>query len=173
MVKQLLYKKGLSTIITTMILIGMSIVAIGLVWAFVSGLIKGQIKNSESCYNSYDKVKLNPDYTCYEHVGTNYYLRFSISVGDVAPEKIVIGVASTSEVKTYEITNQTLSVEGLAMYPSNITSIFLPPKNGGLTYRTTAFTGKFDSVKIAPVFKGTQCDVSDTINEFVDCALII
>jgi hypothetical protein len=166
-------KKGLSAIITTMILIGISLAAVALVWTFVSGMLKGQIKSSEACYGNYDKVTLNRQYTCYENPGTgSYYLRFSLSVGDVRPEKIIVSVSASSAVQSYTIINATGLVAGLTMYPSGSTSIALPSRNGGLTYRTAAFTGKFDSIKIAPVIGGTQCDMSDSIVEIADCALL-
>jgi hypothetical protein len=169
-------KKGLSAIITTMILIALSLAAVVMVWSFVSSMIKGQIKNSESCQGNYDKVTLNDQYTCYEAAGNgNYYLRFSISVGTVRPEKVIVAIAAANAVKSYEITNTTGLVSGLTMYPSNSTSIVLPDKNGGLTYRTDLVSspGAFDSIKIAPVFNGVQCDMSDSIVEISDCALFV
>jgi hypothetical protein len=166
-------KKGLSGIITTMILIALSLAAVVMVWTFVNSMVQGQIKNSESCQGNYDKVKLNGEYTCYEHSGSNYYLRFSLSVGAVRPEQVVVAVSSSSAVKSYIITNTTGLVNGLIMYPSNSTSIVLPDKNAGLTYKTGIFTDKFDSVKIAPVFNGVQCDMSDSIVEISDCALFV
>jgi hypothetical protein len=165
-------KKGLSAIITTMILIGLSIAAVGLVWTFASDMVKKQTSDSTACYGNYDKVTLNGQYTCYEQTGSNYYLRFSINIGEVQPEKVIVAVSSSSAVQSYTITNISGLVSGLTMYPSASTSIVLPNKNGGLTYRTAAFTGKFDSIKIAPVFKGVQCDMSDSIMEIADCALL-
>jgi hypothetical protein len=166
-------KKGLSEIITTLIIIALSLAAVVMVWTFVNSMIKGQIKNSESCQGNYNKVKLNGEYTCYEDIGGNYYLRFSLSVGDTRPEKVIVAVSSSSAVNSYAITNETGLVSGLTMYPSNSTNVILPDKNAGLTYRTAASTGKFDSVKIAPVFNGVQCDMSDSIVEISDCALFV
>jgi len=177
MVKQLLYKnsnkKGLSAIITTLILIALSIVAVALVWTFISVLIKGNIKSSEACFGNYEKITINPDYTCYEQIGGNYYLRFALSIGDITPEEVVVSVSSSSEVKSYRILSKASSVAGLTMYPTGNTSVILPGKNSGLTYRTEVFTGKFDMVRIAPVLDGTQCDVSDTISEIADCTLMV
>jgi hypothetical protein len=165
-------KKGLSTIITTLLLITLSIAAVALVWSFASNMVKHQIKNSEACQGNYNKVTLNGEYTCYENPGTgNYYLRFSLSIGDVTPEKVIVAVSSSGTVRSYEITNITGTVSGLTMYPSGSLNIVLPPKNGGYTYRTGTSSEKFDSIKIAPVFGGTQCEMSDSIVEIADCAL--
>jgi hypothetical protein len=166
-------RKGLSTIVITLILIALSLAAIVLVWSFVSSMIKGQIKNSEACYGNYDKIKLNGEYTCYERSGSNYYLRFSVGIADIIPEKVIVAVSSAGETKSYTITANSTTVAGLVMYPSNSTTIVLPGKNGGLTYKTSAFSAKIDSVKIAPVMNGVQCDVSDSIVEITDCNLMI
>jgi hypothetical protein len=166
-------KKGLSTIVITLILIALSLAAVVLVWTFVNSMIKGQIKSSEACYGNYDKIKINGEYTCYERVGSNYYLRFSIGISDVRPEKVIVAVSSAGETKSYTITTNSTAIAGLAMYPSNNSAIMLPEINGGFTYRTSAFSAKIDSIKIAPVMNGVQCDISDSILEIADCNLII
>jgi hypothetical protein len=166
------HKQGLSTIVVTLILVVISLVAVGVVWGFVNNLINKQITTSEACYGHYDKVKLNPQYSCYELVGTNNYnVRFSLSVGDVKVDKVIISVASASAIKSYEVTNTLQNISGLVPYPSGNQSV-LPGKNSGLTYRATGFTSSPDSIKIAPVIGGTQCDVSDTISQIEDCALL-
>jgi hypothetical protein len=166
-------RKGLSTIVVTLLLIGISMVAVAVVWGFTSSMVKNQIKNSEACYGNFDKIKLNGEYTCYERSGSNYYLRFAISLTDIKPEKIVVAVSAAGETKSYTITNASSTTTGLTRYPSGSTSVFLPEKNGGYTYRTEAFTGPINSIKIAPVMAGVQCDMSDSIIEFVDCSLLV
>jgi hypothetical protein len=166
-------KKGLSTIVITMLLIGISIAAVALVWGVTSSMVKGQIKNSEACFGNFDKIKLNGEYTCYELVGTNYYLRFAIGLSDIRPEKIIASISSSGESKSYTILNSTGTVAGLTRYPSGSTSIALPEKNGGFTYRAGPFTGPIDSIRVAPVMAGVQCEVSDSITEFVNCELLV
>ncbi|VVB83927.1 Uncharacterised protein [uncultured archaeon] len=167
-------KNGLSTIVVTMILIALSLAAIALVWGFVSNMINGQIKNSEACFGNYNKVQINPQYTCYETTNNvNYNLRFSLSVGDVSVDKIIVSVSSASATKSYTITNSASSVSGLEMYPNaGDGKVIAPDKNSGLTYKATGF-GSIDSIKIAPVLGGTQCDVSDSITEIGDCSLMV
>jgi hypothetical protein len=166
-------RKGLSTIVVTLLLIVLSIAAVGLVWTFISSMVKGQIKNSEACYGNYEKIKINGEYTCYEQSGSNYYLRFAIGLADVRPEKLIVAISSAGETKSYTITNVTSTTTGLVRYPSNSTSVALPEKNGGFTYKTGAFAGPITSMKIAPVMNGVQCDVSDSITEFVNCILLV
>jgi hypothetical protein len=165
-------KLGLSDIVVTLILIVISLVAVGIVWGFVNNLINKQITTSQACYGNNNKVTINPQYTCYETAGTNKYnIRFSLSIGDVSVDKVIISVSSANAIKSYEITNTLQTVSGLKPVPSG-SQVVLPGKNSGLTYNATGFTSTPDLIKIAPVIGGTQCDTSDTISQIEDCAIL-
>lgn len=177
MVKKLQYKKsskrGLSAVVTTMILVALSMAAIVLVWVFVSNMVKKQIGSSESCYGNYDKVKINGQYTCYERVSaSNYNLRFSLAIGDIDVDKVIVSISSVGAVKSYTITNTPQVISGLKMYPSGINQVNLSGKNAGLSYNATGFGGKIDSIQIAPVIGGNLCEVSDSLASIEDCKLI-
>ncbi|VVB82460.1 Uncharacterised protein [uncultured archaeon] len=169
--KKFLGKKGLSTIVITLILVAISLAAVALVWTFVGGLVRTQISQSQACFGNYDKVKINPAYTCYERVGSsdNYNFLFSLSIGDVTLDKVLVAVSSQGTTKSYQITyvNQTLT--GLSMYPSGSSQIILPGANSGLTYNATGFSSTIDSIQIAPVIGGNVCQVSDSISEIEAC----
>ncbi len=173
--KSLLYnrkgeKRGLSAIVTTVILVALSMAAVVVIWVFVSNTIKKQIGQSESCFGNFDKVKFNEQYTCYEDLGNgNFALRFSVSIGGINIDKVIVSVASGSSVKSYEITNTAKAVEGLEMYPASSGTVVLPAKNSGLTYKATGFTSQIDSIQITPVINGNQCEVSGAISEFEEC----
>ena len=167
-------KQGLSTVVITVLLIAVSMAAIVLVWGFASNLIQGQIKNSESCFGNFEKIKINKQYTCYEEIGTTdtYNLRFSLSIGEVAVDKIIVGVSSLGSIRSYELTNTPHLISGLSLYLTG-TQIVLPTQNNGLTYITTsAFLNKPDSIEIASVIDGVQCDISDSVSEIADCDLM-
>jgi hypothetical protein len=166
-------KHGLSTVVTTLIIIVLSLVAVGLVWVSVRGLVNKQISSSQSCFGNYNKITLNAQYTCYEEISpSNYNLRFSLSVGDVNVDKIIVSVSSASTVNSYVITNVSQPISGLSMYPSGLNNIIIPSSNAGLTYRATGFTAGIDSIQITPVIGGNQCDPSDSIANIEDCALM-
>ncbi len=164
-------KNGLSTIVVTLILIVLSLVAVGMVWGFVSNMVNKQISSTESCFGNYDKVKLDGQYTCYEISGSTYNFRFSLSMGDVQVEKVIVSVSSGGTSKSYTITNTAQTISGLTPYPSG-TTVILPIQNAGLTYKATGFSSKIDSVKIAAVIGETQCDVSDMLTQIEDCSLL-
>jgi len=167
-------KRGLSTVVTAVILIALSMAALTLVWVFVSNMVKKQIKTSESCYGNYDKIQINGQYTCFNKTSpTNYDLHFSLSIGDVTVDKVIVSVSSASVTKSYEITNVPQAIIGLSMYPSGISLVNLSGKNAGLTYKATGFSAKIDSIEIAPYIGGTMCETSDSLPEIEDCNLVL
>jgi len=167
-------KRGLSAIVITVIMVALSLAAIVLVWGFVNNLIKKQIHSSESCFGTYGKISINGQYTCYEELGeNNFKLRLSLTVGDINLEKVVISVSSASAVKSFEIGVIPKEIPNLVMYAGpNPQKVSLPEKNAGLTYNATGFTGKIDTIKIAPFVGGNLCDVSDSLSEIENCALL-
>jgi hypothetical protein len=178
MVKKLQFnkkkKKGLSTIVVTLLLIALSLVAVGILWTFVNNLIKKQINSNEACYGNFNKVEINDKYTCYEVVlGANpaYNLIFSLSIKDVNVDKVIVSVSSANSVKGYEITNFSQTIPGLKPVPSG-TQVKLPDKNAGLTYNATGFASIIESMQITPVIGGAQCEVSDTLSQIENCALL-
>jgi hypothetical protein len=171
--KFLCNKRGLSTIVVTLLLIVISLVAVGVLWGFVNNMIHKQISSNEACYGNFDKVQINKAYTCYEVMpgGTSYNIRFSIALQDVNVDKLIIGVYSASAIKSYELNSTPLTIVGLKPVPSG-TTVKLPDKNSGLTYNGTGFSDKIDSIQITPVIGGTQCQVADSLSQIEDCALL-
>ena len=174
-------RRGLSTIIITVILIALSMAAIVLVWGFVNNLIKKQIGSTESCFGNYDKVELNKQYTCYENLGNNQYaIRFSLTIGSVNVTKVVVSISSASAVKSYELTNEIQRFTDMTDYPcvgqcwyADNLDIKLPGKNSGLTYRIAGFNSVADLIQVAPIIGGEQCEVSDSISQIENCELLI
>jgi hypothetical protein len=167
-------KHGISEVVTTVIIIALSLAALVVVWGFVSNFINEEIGSSQSCFGNYDKVKLNKQYTCYEALeGGEFNLRFSLSIGDIDVDKVTVLVSSKSEVKSYIITNENQTISGLSRYPSGISSITLPEKNSGISYRVTGFDSKIDSIEIAPTIGDNLCETSDSFSEIDNCAVYV
>lgn len=167
MAMKLTYKKrGLSTIIVTVLLIGLTIVAVGLVAMVVNNVIKGKIANTEACFGNFGKVTINSQYTCYKTTGSEF--QFSISVGDIDVEKVIIGISSEGTSKSYTLPGTYTDLKKYGTTTYNF-PLVLPEKNAGLTYVVNSFTSKPDSIKIAPIINGQQCDISDSLSEIDVC----
>lgn len=165
-------KAGLSTVIITLLLVVLSMIAVGVIWVFISNMVNSQIKESQSCFGNFEKIQINREYTCYEEIdSTHYNLRFSLGIGDIDVDKVIVSVSSASATRSYELTNAPQLITDLLMYPSGSIDIILPGKNEGLTYNATGFTAKIDSIRITPIIDGSSCGVSDSVSEIANCDL--
>ncbi len=160
-------KRGVSAIIVTVILVALVMTAGAVVWAMVNNLIKGQTEGAESCLNVLNKVTINGLYTCYDKTGNNVH--FSINIGDVDIDEVVVVISSAGATKSYTLTNYDQTIPGLGPYPSGSGSVKLPEKNGGKTYIASGFTEGPDSIRIAPIIAGKQCDTSDEMFQIENC----
>ena len=181
MVKRFLSKKGISGVITVVLMIALVMAAAAIVWGIVNNTLKGQIESSKSCFGNFNKVTINPVYTCYNRVSENVYtVQFSLSIGDIDVDEVLVSVSSGGSTKGYPLTNVAGTIAGLTNYDSandpqigfGTESIEIPSKNGGKTYVANGFTAKPDLIQIAPTLGGQQCDVSDTISGIESCSLL-
>jgi len=162
--------KGLSAVITTLILIALVISAIAIVWVTVTNLLTNRLDAAESCMNIFEKVEINELYTCYNSSSNKF--QFSINIREINIEEIIVSVSGEGTTKSYTLTNEARTIEHLANYSFGnfgIDLIKLPGKNSGLTYISDYFSSTPDSVKIAPVINGNQCEVSDSVLEIYSC----
>ena len=61
-------RKGLSTVVATVIMIALVMSAIAIVWGVVTNLVEEQLEGADSCISVFDKVEINGRYTCYDPV---------------------------------------------------------------------------------------------------------
>jgi len=161
-------KKGLSSIIGTVIMIAL-VFAVGIiVWAGVKNLVDGKLDNAGSCVDVLEKVSLNSAYTC---VDTSGYVLFSINRGDVAIDAIIIKLSGDGTTRSI-ILNETPS-SGLTYYNGS-TGVVMPGNNTGLTYNYSwSSVPSSISVEIAPLVGSKQCDAVDKIESIGDCSIVL
>ena len=171
MVKTLLStKKGLSGVITVVLMIALVMAAAAIVWGIVNGLLKDKMESSKSCFGNFNKVTINPIYTCYD--STNDLVQFSLKIGNIDVDEVLVSVSSSGNTKGYTLTNTDQQGIGLTRYPSG-GEVILPGKDEGRTYTTAinSFPAKPDLIQIAPTLNGQQCGESDTISGIESCSL--
>lgn len=163
-------KRGMSMIISAVIMILLVLIAMGLVWVAVKNIVDEGVGETESCFGIFGKVDINDRYTCYN--SSSGEVQFSVDIGDIDVEKVIVSISTIGGSSSIEI------YEG-AVYPNvkdyngdyNL-GISFPGKNSGRTYVASGFSQKVDSIMIAPVINGRMCDSSDSTNEIYDCLLI-
>ncbi len=168
-------KKGLSTVVATLLMILLVMTAMGIIWTSVSKLIIKKTEKSESCFDFElsEKIRINEDYTCYDTTNpNNKKVRVSITRRDIEIDSLLISISADGNSKSYTLTNQEVNVSGLTSYPDGSPNVKLPSKNGGLTYLADGFTAdELESIKIAPTIDESYCDVADTVIQIADCSV--
>jgi len=168
-------KKGLSTVIATVLLILLVTVTTAIVWVFVNNIVTQRTEGVQSCFEvqSGEKITINDYYTCYDSALGE--VQFSINIGDAEIDSLIISILASGNSKSFTLTNSNTTFNNLKPYNGNYnTNVTLPGKNEGLTYIASGFTNveKIDWIKIAPIIEDKQCDLTDATYEIVDCSLL-
>jgi len=167
-------KGGLSTVVTTVIMIALVVVAIAIIWAFVDQLIKTNTEKSKSCSNIYGKITINNRYTCYN--STSKEFMFSVKIGDIDIDELLVSISGDMNSKSFKLDNNGISIAALKNTTGS-SIVKLPGKNGGSTYiynmTEGGFSGKPDSIELAPIINKNQCEISDSLSEIDDCSLLV
>lgn len=163
-------KKGLSGVITAILMVAFAIALIAIVWVVVDSLVRDKLNEAGSCMNTFGEITINDIYTCYDSV--NSYFQFSIGVGDIDVSSVLVSIAGAGQTKSFTITNTPATIPNLANYGSTnfgSDNIVLPGENGGLTYVTNAFISMPDLISLTPSVDGKQCEISDSSYEIENC----
>lgn len=176
-------KKGISGIVATVIMIALVMAAAAIIWAVINSMMKEKTAGAESCFGNFEKVTLNPMYTCFTDIGNNEpppngdidWINFSINIADVEVDSVLIAISAGGAVKSFEISNTEQTISDLAKYGSTgfgTDNIVLPGENAGMSYVTNFSSSEPDLIEIAPIIGGTQCGVSDSISDIDDCSIL-
>lgn len=169
-------KKGLSAVIAAVILILLVMVVTGIVWTAITGLVRDETERTQTCFQVglSDNVRINEEFTCYNTTNsTNKKVRFSIGIGDVEIESLLVSISADGSSKSFTLTNEETTISGLVNYPDGSNNIVLPQKNSGKTYIAEGFVAsEVDSIRIAPTIDGNFCDVTDTIDQIDNCDIL-
>jgi len=171
-------RKGLSTVVATVIMIALVMAAVAIVWGVVANLVEEELEGADSCVNVFDKVGINGRYTCYDSTNPgNLKFQFSLSLGDIEVEEILFAISNEGTTESFSISNSANAILGVTNYPSGTSSIVLPKKNAGLTYvynlSAAGFSSSPDSLEVAPTINGKQCGSSDFLTDIPNCASLL
>ena len=169
-------KKAMSNVVSTTLLILLAIVAVGIVWTTVRGMIDDNISSGEACnIDILDKVTIDNKYTCYNE--TSQQFQFSINIGDLDIDYLLISIDSAGKSHSFEMTNTETDIPQVTNYPDDSTIVKLPEKNSGKTYffdcDSLECLGKPDALKIAPTIDGNQCEQTDSLFEIDYCKALV
>jgi len=161
-------KKGLSAIVTLMILILIILVAGGLIFVGIKQTVTKKLESSGSCYDIFEKVKINSEFTCYDS-STNE-TQFSIDVGEIEFEGILVAISEEDSSKNFQLTNELQEISGLTNFGGiEGESVIAPGKNSGKTYVASDFSLIPLEIEIALIINGNTCGVSDSLTNIGEC----
>jgi len=160
-------KKGLSEIVTTVIMIALVMAAAAIIWGVVNSMLTDTTQDTQACFGNYDKVTLYGEGTCYDPI--NKRASVYIDIRDINVTKVIVSIHTESETKSFEIpgTNADVSIySSTPSFGSALSSIF---PNSGKRYLIN-LESKPTSIDISPVISGSQCGISDTIKTIDICS---
>lgn len=161
-------KKGVSQVITTVILIALAIVLVGAVWTAINGFVRENLDDANTCREVFEKVTLNNDYTCYN--STAGQVQLSINRGDIEIDGVVISLLYDEYSKVYTLTNSSYPDGNVTYYPSgSSTDVKIPSKESGRTYFINEITEKPEKIEISPKIGDRTCDVTDSVSTILSC----
>lgn len=145
-------RKGISGVITTIILVAIVLVLLGIIFSVIIPMVKKNIEHASACSppDIIGKISLNKLNTCYDSSAKT--MKVSIEIEDLEYDKILVYISTGGN----SITKEILKTE--------------QAQNSGKTYSYTNINSKPDTIKLVPVIQGEQCDIIDSINEVATCA---
>jgi len=158
-------KSAQSQIVATVLLILITIVAAGLIMAFVIPFVKDKLPSqNENCLEVISKVRISSGYTCYD--SPNNTQSVQIHIDDIRDSikgfVIELGGPSSKATRALEDDNS-----GVSMYGGG--SFELPNNTEERTYNIPADT-KPTYIAVYPVLKNDKlCEASDTARDVEDC----
>jgi hypothetical protein len=162
-------KKGLSAVIATVILIGLTVAMAAVIGVIVNNFAKEKLNEAERCYGILDKIKFNGEYTCYNSVSNQ--MQISISRGDVELEEILMVIElNENSNEVFNLTNITSEKVRVKNYPSLSEGVKIPAKESGKTYVITNITTLPSKISLVPIIDGKNCDTSDYIYNVGVCS---
>jgi flagellin-like protein len=161
-------KKGVSDVVTTVVLIAMTIMVVLVAGFAIQKFVLKQTEDSKACFNSFGKLALDPQYTCFNSTAGELY--FSIKRENISLDGILVSVVGETRSMEFHILDSMGFVnESLSDFAGS-TLVIAPALNGAKTYLlNTSYIGIPKEIGIYPVFLGKQCEKSDSIKEVGIC----
>lgn len=128
-------RRGLSTIVVTLIVIVLSLVAVGVVWAVVSNLLK----NSSSQVGELNTLMINLKITsAYEQAGDIHInLQRQVGKGDLIKVKFILSDGTNSETLTENSIIKELDPQNFILHPSSLLSTKIATVSVALIYKSS------------------------------------
>ncbi|MBX4196559.1 hypothetical protein KW805_03150 [Candidatus Pacearchaeota archaeon] len=162
-------KRGLSDVVTTVLLLLLTVAAVSLIASFLIPWIKGSLSGSTSCiaYNTYFTFDQSFGYNCYDSAASKYYISVraepnSSSAASIQGFDIALLKQGSADV-IHVRKEQQGSCTGIGMKNDCASVLKVPEAAELLTYAYSGSAG-YESLEIYPVVSGGKvCSQSHSI----------
>lgn len=162
-------KKAVSSIVSVILVIGLTIVAGVIVFTVVKNLAENKLKDSKSCFNLEGNIEINGEYTCYNESGSE--IRISISRKLINLDYLMVSISSSGESIKYDFYETNKTISGVLNYPLRTTGISLPQNESGKTYVFSwGLEENPERIDLAPVINENICNIIDEMSGIPNCA---
>ena len=143
-------KKGLSGVVTMVIIIGLVIVAAGILWSVVTNLVETNLGKAQYCPPEIiGKIEIAGAGTCYN--STTGIMKLSISTEDIETEKINIAIVKGEKSESTEVIQEENSGKIHEIDLTELFTISLPD------------TTIPERISLYPTIHGEKCSIIDSI----------
>lgn len=157
-------KKAVSALVATVLLILITVAAIGIIWSAVMPMINKATQYGQSCMNARLQIDTDSGYTCYNASGV-VLTNIVRGADDFVPSAIQLIVAGGGQSKVFKVVNNQATTNVVML--GGATSLEIPGTNEEKTYVVTSGLTTTSEVAVAPVVKvgNTEkvCDVSSRV----------
>lgn len=147
-------KKAISDVISTVILILISLVAVSMIAIVIIPFTRDNLNKNTGCFNSIGQISIIPEGSCYFPTNTTVRVKFN----KINTSEIYISLQSGQNIKSFDLKqgqNYNFINNGLI--------IKMPDANGGEVNYIFNNTNS-STASVGPVINNVRCDVSDSIN---------
>lgn len=125
-------KRGLSSVVATVLLILISFLAILVVWKFILPMIRGNLEEGSTCFELREHAKImSSDFTCHNNSRTSIMIQREMNNLSFSGFRVSIMAGGSSEV--YDLENGKATT-GVKTYGKSDDLIVLPAPGGAKTY---------------------------------------
>ncbi|MCR4327201.1 MAG: hypothetical protein NUV46_01320 [Nanoarchaeota archaeon] len=167
-------KKGLSQIVSTVLIVLITVALIAGFWAIINSYINSNLNRASACNDIFEKVSINPDYTCYDSSSNSMLI--SISRSEFEMDSLFVSVSNESESMSFTLENTPKLIDGVVYYYGVSVvgeevplEVSLPGNESGRTYCFSGVKSKPSLIDLSPKRFGFQCGVVDSVNEIPFC----
>lgn len=145
-----LCKRSLSTVVASLLMILLVVLAVGIVSQIVIPMIKKDLSSAGNCLDAIGNIQFNKKYTCYD----NNKIKVDIEVKKVEVSGFVVNIYGEGNAESYTIKEETTDGK-ITMSGSN--QVELPKENEAKIYEITTGIVNPKTISVSAIVGGETC----------------